>query len=278
MAKKMVKMRYNGVFFEVSHYPQMYRKPGEPEAVRSAREKTTSDIKKRINARESRLNLMRTAHANYIGGRDLFVTLHFCRDLSLPDGRKLVDKFHRLMRKEYAQQWKKLPADEKRRRHRRNEDGEYRWLCTWEDHKSTGEPVDLHFHFFMSRCPLHRVDMLQLIIRMWQQAAGTYCGSVNVRTLDASDLFEDTARYFLKQRKKAGLKRWTKSRNHKPARKPVYKRIPENDIPDCPPGCKWIDGDIRPNEFGVYGWAICRIVDKRVFKRWWNRQLKDAEN
>ena len=64
MAKKMVKMRYNGVFFEVSHYPQMYRKPGEPEAVRSAREKVTTDIKKRINARESRLNLMRTAHAN----------------------------------------------------------------------------------------------------------------------------------------------------------------------------------------------------------------------
>lgn len=39
MAKKMLKMRYNGELFEQYYYPQLYRLPGEPEPRRTPERK-----------------------------------------------------------------------------------------------------------------------------------------------------------------------------------------------------------------------------------------------
>ena len=267
-------MCVNGELFELAHYPRCAS--GKDETARAARSRECSAAKKLINKRESRLSFMRIAQANYRNGCDLKVELRFSCETDERTARRRLDTFHRLRRQRYAEEWKRLKPDEKRRLRRQGDDGKYRWMCVLEDHTKAGEPCAVHFHLFMSRNPDHRRQALAGILADWQRACGSCAGSVKVSTLEGSDVFLDTARYFLKQRREKGRKRWTKSRNHRPPAPPVYKRIPEREIPDEPPGCKYIDGNTTFNEFGCYGYMICRIVDRRVFSRWGNKQQRDA--
>lgn len=271
---KTLKLRRNGELFELSHYPTMYRAPGEPEPVRARREKETTKVKQKINARESSLSMLRYVHANYRTGRDLFVSLSFALDLTPKQARDFFSKFSRLIKPIYREQWKKLPAKMRRSLKTKGIDGEYRYISTMEDHNRQDEPINLHFHCFMSCNPNRRISALKLISDIWQQACGEYAGSVKVETLTGDDLMTDSVKYFLKQRRPKGAKRWSKSRNHREPEAAIRRRMPDRDIPDAPPGTKWIDGNYHFNDFGCYGWMICRIIDKRVFNRWYNRQSK----
>lgn len=273
--KKMLKMQCNGELFELCHYPILYNRK-ETDQQRAARQEETTRAKKIINRRESRMTFMRTAQANYRSGRDLKVELRFCQQIPEKTARRLLDRFHAIRRERYADEWKRLPPDEKRRRHRQEDDGKYRWMCVLEDHTKAGEPCAVHFHLLMTRNPNHRKNALDAIMADWARACGDLAGSVCVRTLEGSEVFQDTAKYFLKQRREKGRKKWTKSRNNRPPRPPVYQRIAERDVPDEPPGCKALDGNVTFNEFGTYGWMVCRVVDRRRFLRWWHRQ--EAKN
>ena len=276
MAKKMLKMRYNGELFEQYYYPQLYRLPGEPEPRRGKREKETTKAKKEINRRERKVAFMRTAQANFAAGRDLAVSLHFSQPVTMKQARRCLNKFLSLRRKRHAAEWKAVPSAEKKRRHNRGEDAIYRAMMCAEDHSEEGQPINLHFHLLMSRNPDRKRQALAGIREDWARACGDFAGSAKVETLEGSDCFMQLAAYYLKMRREKGVKAWTSTRSCKAAPPPVYQRIPDRDVPDLPPGCMWIDGhdDFNPL-IGAWGYRICRVTDQRKFRRWWNKLNKN---
>lgn len=278
MAKKIVKMRCTGELFELSHYPKLYRLPNEPETARGKRCSLTTFAKQKINARERKAAFMRIAQANFRAGRDLAVCLHFSVPVDRATGQRAIQRFFALQRKRYAEEWKKLPAAEKRKYHNRKLDHDFRAMKVMEDHSEDGQPVDLHFHLLLTRNPDPRKQALRGIIEDWEAACRGCAGSVKVETLEGSDCFKQLAAYYLKMKRDKNCRAWTKTRNCKPAPQPIYQQIPERDIPDTPPGCVFIDGQDNYNDIiGVWGYRICRIADRRKFVRWWNRQINSKK-
>lgn len=253
----LFKEQINGNFYEMTFYSYNWL-PKQTARQRGKREKLTTEAKKVINKMNSRNQLMRYLCLNFVSGTDLFVTLTY--DEPEPTGKlaaRRLSGFHAKMRAAFE---KNQAGLKKRKRI------EYKYIAVTETHGRDGEPVRIHHHLVLNRLP--GADMLTLIQTCWSW------GRFQAKTLIENDNYEDTASYFLKERKPIHKRKWTRSRNLTKPEPPIRTIRPEGEKGQIPPGVVIWESKEVGNEFGSFGYYMGRIVDLRAFKRYLRKREK----
>lgn len=203
--------------------------PSDPQRVRAAKTKISSEARQRLNRRQSWQKCEAVLAANFDAG-DLWVTLTY-DDAHLPDTwagaqRCIADFFRRL------------------RRLRQQRGEELRYVKNIEDMTKHGEPTRYHHHLVINGTGEDYND----IRRCWP-----YGVNVEIEPfLSDGETYEDVARYLTKQRPPVGSQSWTPSRNLKrPVRESVM--VPDNLTVSPPNGARVLDGPHTiSNAWGSY--------------------------
>lgn len=244
---KIRKIEINGMLFEQSYYSYSIM-PKMSSRQRSERQKLTTIAKQKINARKSKAKLVRYICLNFRSGRDLKIELTHAGDE--PDdktaGKRLSD-FHNNMRQAY-----------------RKRGAEYKYIAITETHGKDGESTRIHHHLIINALDAEKT--LPILLKCWDY------GGVNLDVLIESDMYEDTASYFLKEKKEKGKRTWTHSLNLIKPSPPEIDRVSESETIDVPPGISVIEKKDDANQFGCYGYCIGRIIDERAFYKWLKKQ------
>lgn len=249
---KIKKIRCNGTLYEQSEISSGCM-PRMTKQQRAKRSKITSEGKKVINTVESKLMMMRYICLNFVSGKDLKIELTYAGDEpTSTQAARYLSLFHAAMREFY----RKLGY-------------EYKYIAVTEHHGKDGAPARVHHHLIINAIP--GMQNIPHIIACWQKACKELAGFVNVETLFEHDNFEDTASYFLKEKKEKGKRRWTRSLNLIKPEPPQRFLIPEKERGEIPDGVKIFYESTKANEYGSYAFYIGRIIDIKAFERYQKR-------
>lgn len=251
------KEQANGNLYQLSLYSSGYL-PGQSPRKRAQREKKTEEYKKRLNDRARKWRLMQIICANFEEQRDLFTCLTYA-EAPENEGRCL-EAFQRKIKRAFA----KLGIEHA-----------YVAVTTAHDMPEADTQVRVHHHLIMRGAlgPGMYNRLRDEIDRCWGH------GTVDVRPLRQNEeFFADTAQYFLDQPTAKGARKYSCSRNLRPPNEPVRLRLPEAAAKSVepPPGVVVITDERSDNEFGHYRWIVARIVDRKLFDAYWERQRKRA--
>lgn len=232
----------NGNLYEAAWYSYGFL-PKNTKRNREKRQKLTDKAHRVINAINSRNQFMRYICKNFKGGKDWKLELTYGgEEPSRKTAMSRLSHFHSRMKKAFQKAKKRL---------------EYKFMAVTETHGKDGEPARIHHHLIINHLP--RTDMLELIRQCW-----TF-GGVHLERLQEDDNFEDTASYFLKERKPLHQRRWTRSRNLIPPDEPVRTIRKEAEAGVVPPGVTVWESRREENEFGGFGYLCARITNRRAF-------------
>jgi len=200
----------------------------DPECVRAAKAKVSSEARKRLNRRQSWEKLELLLAENF-DRPDLWVTLTYDDD-HLPESRaealRCLEKFLRSLRQA-----------------RRAAGQDLLYIKNVETLTKTGEPTRLHHHLVLNAVG----NDYEIIRSLWVYG----CDIELEGLLDNGRTYADIARYMAKERPPVGKNSWTPSRNLKRPKR-ESELVDDSLTLAPPPGAVILDREEQHNAWGEY--------------------------